>query len=207
MAADRPSAPSAEDVPDGYPRDLEARLTLADGRSVFVRPIVPADVDALRVAVENADPQTIHDRFLGGRAPTDPPTLQRLTTLDYVHRLALAAFGPDGTGVAIARYEGTAGSDLADAAVVVDPGWRRVGLASRMLRMLADAALARGVRRFSVTSYADNVDVHDILARSGLYRIRSGTGEVVEDVVALDGQFTQSDQAPGQTRPDNESDR
>ncbi len=211
MAADRPAAPSAEDVPDGYPRDLEARLTLADGREVFVRPIVPADTEALRVAVENADPQTIHDRFLGGRAPTDRRTLHHLTTLDYVHRLALAAFGPDGTGVAIARYEGKAGSDLAEAAVVVDPEWRRVGLASGLLRMLADAALARGVRRFSVTSYADNADVHDILSRSGLSRIRSGTGEVVDDIVALDGQFdefSQSGQAPpGQTGPGGEPDR
>jgi GNAT superfamily N-acetyltransferase len=173
-------------VPDGYPRDLERRLRLADGREVFVRPIVPADLDALRVAIVNADSQTIHDRFLGGRRPTDERTLVRLTTVDYAHRLALVAFGPDGLGVAIARYEGTAGSDEAEVAVVVDPDWRRAGLASGLLRMLADAALARGIRQFITTSYADNVDVHDIVARSGLAHRRLVGGGVVDDVVVLD---------------------
>jgi GNAT superfamily N-acetyltransferase len=182
----KPVGASPVDVPDGYPRDLEGRLRLADEREVFVRPIVPADLDALRVAIVNADPQTIHDRFLGGRRPTDERTLQRLTTVDYVHRLALVAFAPDGPGVAIARYEGATGSDEAEVAVVVDPDWRRVGLASGLLRMLADAALERGIRRFTTTSYADNVDVHDILARSGLAHHRVVGGGVVDDIVVLD---------------------
>jgi GNAT superfamily N-acetyltransferase len=178
------------DVPSGYPSELEQLLTLADGREVFVRPIVPADSDALREAIANADPQTIHDRFLGGRPPTDDQTLRHLTTLDYVHRLAIVAFDRRGRGVAIARYEGTSNTDLAEVAVVVDPAWRRIGLASALLRMLADAALKRGITRFSATSYADNIDVHDILSRSGLPHRRIGTGPVVDDIVELDAAST-----------------
>jgi GNAT superfamily N-acetyltransferase len=172
-------------VPDGYPRDLECDLNLSDGRKVFVRPIVPADIDALRAAIANADPQTIHDRFLGGRPPTDETALRRLTTVDYVYRLALAAVAPDGSGIAIARYEGKADSDLAEVAVVVDPAWRRVGLASGLLRMLASAALERGIHRFTAISYADNIDVQDILARSGLPLRQSGTSGVIDTSVEL----------------------
>jgi GNAT superfamily N-acetyltransferase len=173
------------DVPSGYPSELEQLRTLADGREVFVRPIVPADLDALREAIANADPQTIHDRFLGGRPPTDDQTLRHLTTVDYLHRLAIVAFDRRGRGVAIARYEGTANTDHAEVAVVVDPAWRRIGLASALLRMLADAALKRGITRFSATSYADNIDVQDILARSGLPHTRTGAGPVVDDVIDL----------------------
>ena len=174
------------EMPDGYPSDLEDNLKLADRRKVFVRPIVPADADALREAVANADPQTIHDRFLGGRGPSDARTLEHLTTVDYVYRLALVAFASDGRGVAIARYEGEAGLDVAEVAVVVDPAWRHVGLASGLLRMLANAALERGIHRFSAISYADNIDVQDILASSGLPLRQSGTGGVVAAVVDLD---------------------
>jgi GNAT superfamily N-acetyltransferase len=183
-------------VPSGYPSELEQLLNLADGREVFVRPIVPTDSDALREAIANADPQTIHDRFLGGRPPTDDQTLRHLTTLDYVHRLAIVAFDPRGRGVAIARYEGTANAELAEVAVVVDPAWRQIGLATALLRMLADAALKRGITRFSATSYADNIDVHDILSRSGLPRRRIGTGAVVDDIVELDAASTDTTPCP-----------
>jgi GNAT superfamily N-acetyltransferase len=183
------------DVPGGYPIELERLFTLADGREVFVRPIVPADIDALREAVANADPQTIHDRFLGGRPPTDNQTLRHLTTLDYEHRLAIAAFDPSGHGVAIARYEGAEQTDLAEVAVVVDPAWRQIGLATALLRTLAVAALKRGISRFSATSYAGNVDVHEILARSGLPHRRIGIGAVIDEIVDLDA-------APIDTMPD-----
>ena len=112
-------------------------------------------------------------------------TLRRLTTVDYVYRLALAAVAPDGTGVAIARYEGNADSDIAEVAVVVAPAWRRVGLASGLLRMLANAALDRGIHRFAAISYADNIDVQDILARSGLPLRQSGTKGVIDTSVEL----------------------
>jgi GNAT superfamily N-acetyltransferase len=178
------------DVPSGYPSNLEQLVTLADGREVFVRPIVPADTDALREAVANADAQTIHDRFLGGRPPTDEATLRHLTTLDYVHRLAMVAFDPNGRGTGIARYEGTANTDFAEVAVVVDPAWRQVGLATALLRILAGAALECGITRFAATSYADNIDVRDMLARSGLPHRTTSSGPVVDDIIELDSAST-----------------
>jgi RimJ/RimL family protein N-acetyltransferase len=172
--------------PPGYPREIEGELALADGRVVRVRPIVPDDADQLRQEIEDADAETLRSRFLGGRPPTDDATLQRLCTVDYDRRLALVAFGPHDKGVAIARYEGQNGSDVAEVAVVVDPAWRHVGVASGMLRLLAEAALARGVTHFTATVFADNVDVHDIVSRSGLPVFQQYQGGVVDEVVELD---------------------
>ena len=191
------------DVPSGYPSELEQRVTLADGREVFVRPIVPADIDALREAIANADAQAIHDRFLGGRPPTDERTLRHLTTVDYVYRLAMVAFDPNGRGAGIARYEGAADTDLAEIAVVVDPAWRQVGLATALLRILAGAALERDISRFAATSYADNIDVRDILARSGLPHRTISSGPVVDDIIELEPASTDLTQEPP-TRPSPE---
>ncbi len=184
--------------PPGYPRQLECDLTLADGRRVHVRPVVPDDAAALRAAVEQADAATLRGRFLGGRPPRDEESIRRLVELDYVTRLAVAAFS-DGTGVAIARYEGSAGSDVAEIAVAVDNGWRHVGLATGLIRLLARAALARGIHKFTATYFATNVDVRDLVTDSGLPHLPIANGSVVEDVIALtpDGSVGADDREDG----------
>jgi GNAT superfamily N-acetyltransferase len=181
---------SPKDEPRGYPSELECVLAVADRRKVYVRPIVPADKDALREAVTHADPETLRARFLGGRPPADDRALDYLTVLDYVHRLALVAFDPKGRGVAIARYEGAAGSDVAEVAVAVDPAWRRVRLATGLLQLLASAAIERGITAFTASYYADNVDVHDLVTRSGLPHRQAAAGAVVVDIIELDKRRT-----------------
>ena len=171
----------------GYPVDLEHQAVLSDGREVFIRPIRPSDAAELRRAILAADQQTLHARFMGA-PPHDEGSIRRLVEVDYVHRLALVALAPDGTGVGVARYEGATGQDSAEVAVAVADGWRRVGLGSLLLHELGAAALRRGVRRFSALVLADNKQVLDVLHESGLafsMQIDSGTSQIV---MYLDGQ-------------------
>lgn len=172
--------------PRGYPRELETDVTLDDGRVVHVRPIVPSDADQLRIRIETADPETLRARFLGGRPPTDAATIDHLVRVDYVHRLALVAIGPDGVGVGIARYEGTPDSDSAEVAVVVDPEWRHVRLATNLLVLLGTAAVARGIHTFTATFFPDNLDVRSLLRDFGVPQPRRLGPEEVEQVIALD---------------------
>jgi predicted GNAT family acetyltransferase len=61
--------------------------------------------------------------------------------VDYQRRLALvAADAATGQGVAIAHYEWLS-DGVAEIPVVVDPAWRRVGLATALIEMLSQAAL------------------------------------------------------------------
>jgi GNAT superfamily N-acetyltransferase len=165
----RPTAtdPFRADGVPGYPADLEKRWVLADGRHICIRPIRPDDVGDLRAAIAHADPGTLHARFLGS-PPQDAASIHRLVEVDYVNRLALVAFAPDGTGVGIARYEGLADSTSAEVAVAVDPAWRKVGLASRLLRELGLAALDRGITEFTAMLLAENRPIVGVLANSKL---------------------------------------
>jgi GNAT superfamily N-acetyltransferase len=168
------------DVP-GYPVELEHLAVLSDGREVFIRPIRPGDAAGLRRALETADYETLHARFLGS-PPHGEASIRRLVEVDYVNRLALVAFGPDGTGVGVARYDRGIGSTKADVAVVVDAAWRRAGLGSLLLRELGEAALHRSIRRFTALVLADNTPVLAVLRASGLassVEIHSGTSEIV----------------------------
>lgn len=175
-----PSVAGTE-LPPGYRTDLERSVLLSDGREVFIRPVRPDDAPALRRAIETADPDTLRTRFLGA-PPHDEASIARLVTVDYDRRLALAAFAPDGIGVAIARYEGEAEGTTAEVAVAVDPHWRRVGLGSRLLNTLGHAAVDRGFRRFTALVQADNAPVLSVLKASGLefgVEIADGASEIV----------------------------
>jgi GNAT superfamily N-acetyltransferase len=171
----------------GYPVELGHPAVLADGREVFIRPIRPGDFGELRRAIAAADQQTLYARFLGS-PPHDEASIRRLVEVDYVHRLALVAFAPDGTGAGIARYEGASGDDAAEVAVAVDAGWRRVGLGSLLLRELGQAALDRGIHRFVALMLAENLNAQSVLRSSGLpfsLEINNATSEIV---MWLDGQ-------------------
>jgi RimJ/RimL family protein N-acetyltransferase len=177
---------SPAEVPPGYPREYERRLRLRDGRTAAIRPIIPTDAAALAEAIMTADPDTLQRRFLGGPPHVTPALLERLTTLDYQRRFALAAADQrTGRGVAIARFE-VVDEGVADVAVAVDPAWRRIGLATALVELLAQAALERGVGEFSAYYMAENRPISALLALTG------GTGRrlihegIAEVIVALD---------------------
>jgi RimJ/RimL family protein N-acetyltransferase len=171
-------------LPPGYPAELERQLRLRDGRTVLVRPILPTDAPELAEAFRRADRDTLYRRFLSGPPPMTERRLRRLTTVDYVRRLAIVARDTEtGAGVAVARYE-PQGDGVAEVAVVVDAGWRRVGLATALVELLAEAALDRGVHTFSMTYLAENRPVASLVnAAGGRQRIRAG---IAECAIALD---------------------
>jgi GNAT superfamily N-acetyltransferase len=96
-----------------------------------------------------------------------PELLDYLTTVDYTSRLALVAVEPASQrGVAIARYEPAGQDGTADVAIAVTPGWRDVGLAGELLRMLSQAASERGIHTFTGTFFADNRPVTALISEA-----------------------------------------
>ncbi|MEV4709420.1 GNAT family N-acetyltransferase [Actinoplanes sp. NPDC049316] len=173
-------------VPPGYPREYERDLRLSDGRWAFVRPIVPEDSAHLAQAIRTADPETLYRRFLGSPPRITPALLTHLCTVDYQKRFALVAGDPrTGDGIAITRYEHST-DGVAEIAVAVDPAWRRVGLATALVEMLAEAALDRGIRIFSALYLAENRPVTALLELVGSGRRETIRQGFAEAAVALD---------------------
>jgi RimJ/RimL family protein N-acetyltransferase len=169
-------------LPPRYPFDFEQRLELEDGRTVYVRPVVPGDAVLLAEAVEQADTDTLYDRFFNPAIRLDRQRLRHLTELDYVTRFAIAAFA-DGEGVAIARFE-PAGDGLAEVAVVVTPEWRRVGLATALFALLETAAIERGIHQLEALYLAENHAIKRVLEKRGFgdNEIEAGVARVTKRV-------------------------
>ncbi len=179
--------PAAARLPPGYPQDLEQEIALRDGRRVLIRPILPGDAPELADAIQTADADTLHSRFLGAAPRVTQALLAHLTVVDYVHRLALVAIDPaTGQGVAIARYE-PAGEGVAELAVAVTPGWRRVGLATELILLLAQAAADRGMHTFSAVYLAENRPIAALVEDAGGLGKQVIQHGIAEFSLALDG--------------------
>jgi GNAT superfamily N-acetyltransferase len=198
-------------VPPDYPREYERDVRLRDGRRAFVRPIIPSDAEALAEAFRDADVDTLRRRFLGAPPPVTRELLDRLTTVDYRSRFALVAGagsdGDSGAGIGVARYETVRGG-AAEAAVAVDRAWRRVGLASAMMEILAQAAVERGVGEFTATYLAENRPITALVNLAGAPAtrlIRQGIADIAVHLdperiaAARDGAV--EPKAPGRTAP------
>lgn len=168
---------AVEAKPAGYPQEYEVSVRLKDGRRVGIRPILPSDAPELADAIRTADAETLHARFLGGPPPITRAILDELTRLDYTNRFALVArtgrLGR-GRGVAVARYAVYPpcedGSVEAEVAIAVDPEWRRVGLATQLIALLARRAHECGIARFTAQFLAQNRPVVE-LAHDGNARV------------------------------------
>jgi RimJ/RimL family protein N-acetyltransferase len=176
----------ATDLPAGYPEEYQQMVTLRDGRSVLIRPIQPSDAPALAEAIRSADADTIRLRYLGGHPQVTPGLLNFLTNVDYTSRFALVAVEPTSRrGIAIARYEPAEQDGTADVAIAVTPGWRDAGLATELLRMLAQAASERGVHTFTGTYLAENRPVTALINTPDAITDQVTAHGIIEFSVAL----------------------
>ena len=190
-----PGQGSAGALPAEYPDRYESSLRLTDGRSMSVRPILPSDAPKLAEAIRTADPESLRARFLGGPPPLNEAALDRLTSLDYIRRFALVAYDARGRGVAVARYRGLTesggGESAAEVAVVVDPSWRDVGLATERIKMLAQRARECGIVEYTATFLAENRPVAE-LAHEWHARV-----EIKQGVAELQARLTAGDVVAG----------
>jgi acetyltransferase len=142
-----------------YPSLLIDRVTLADGRRVTLRPVLPQDADAEQTFIGTLSPQSRRRRFHGAVNELPEPMLEAMTAIDYQQQLALVAeaVGDDGESrlVADARYVVT-GAGRADFAIAVADDWQRIGLGRILLQRLARQACRQGIGQLQGTVQASN---------------------------------------------------
>lgn len=139
-----------------YPTELEAWVTIANGERLFVRPVRADDAALLRREVDEADPETLYQRFFTPQPRVNDDTIAYLTAIDYQRRMALVAFTEDGEAAGIARYEALAEANRAEIAVTVKPSMRQRGIARLLLEMVIDRACQSGFDELEAICLVDN---------------------------------------------------
>lgn len=153
-----------------YPLGLIQPLTLADGRRLVVRPVLPQDDAAEQAFVMALSAASRYRRFHVGLRALPPSTLAQLTHVDHQSHVALVAQleGDDDEPVIVAdaRYV-KLGDDRAEFAIAVADAWQGQGLGRRLLCMLARYAARRGIHTLHGDVLADNAPMIAMLRRLG----------------------------------------
>ena len=112
--------------------------------------------------------ESVHRRFLSPKRSFSRTELRYLTEVDGRDHVALVAEYPGEPVrrlIAVARFVRHAGSDAAEAAIVVSDDWQRRGVGSLLAERLAARARRHGIRAFTATMASDNVPAHKLMQR------------------------------------------
>jgi acetyltransferase len=157
-----------------YPAELIDVVSLAGGRRVVVRPVLPQDEDVTTEFFSSLPGRARYDRFMSPMRNLPPDLIRRFTNIDYCDHLALVAeVFEDGREVVVAEARYARGKDRSEAefAVSVAENWQGLGLASLLLGKLLKRAATAGVRRMTGETLATN-DKMLHLARKAGFTIR-----------------------------------
>ena len=176
-----------------YPTRLIDVWTLADGRRVTVRPVLPQDAALEQALVRALSPAARYQRFFAPIRELPEGWLRTLTQIDYRRHQALIAEcfdGDEALPVAEARYvvdeAGDEAGDEADFAVVVADDWQRRGLARRLIGSLIAQAARSGLRRLRGDVLATNRAMLDLARSLGFHTRRHPDGGAQVMRIVLD---------------------
>ncbi|MCX4094873.1 GNAT family N-acetyltransferase [Nocardia sp. alder85J] len=182
------SASSTPDDPPPPPEHWFADVLAADGGVVRLRPITPADADALQRFHAGLSDRTRYLRYFGPYPRMTPKDLYRTTHVDYRDRVGLIA-ELGSTILAVGRYEllpERVEARAAEVAFVVADQHQGRGLGSILLEHLAGAAAENDIEIFVAEVLAENHGMVTVFRDAGYQVQRSRDGSVLHLEFAID---------------------
>jgi acyl-CoA hydrolase/GNAT superfamily N-acetyltransferase len=164
-----------------YPFREAHTARLPGGEDVLIRPAHITDEGPLQTFFYRLSEETVYRRFFGAKQTFSHAEMQKLVDLDDEKSLALVACAQEGEGEAIVGV-GVCAADpadgLAEVAFVVRDDWQGKGVGTLLMRRLAEAERARGLRGLKAEVLANNQRMMNVFHRSGLeVSVRPGGGQ------------------------------
>ena len=130
-----------------YPQQLERRRTLADGRSVLIRPIRADDEPREREFFDELSGESRQQRFMKYVRSLSYQLVHFFTHIDYDRHMAFVceaevAGKPELVGEA--RYVANPDGRSCEFAVVIADAWHKTGIAGLLMEALIRAAQEHG---------------------------------------------------------------
>jgi acetyltransferase len=152
-----------------YPKELEERVTLRDGRELLLRPVRPEDEPAHSDFISRLSPEDSRFRFFHYVRAMPHSELARLTQVDYDREMAFVAVGRGEGGVpetlGVVRTVADPDNDTAELSIVVRSDLKRRGLGSTLLGKAVAYCRARGTRELAGDVLAGNESMLELARR------------------------------------------
>ncbi len=165
--------------PVGYPDAWVADVVLSDGSTVHLRPIRPDDAAGLEVFHGRQSAESIYSRYFSPRPRLSERDLARLTTVDYVDRMALVA-ERDRQLIGVARYDRWEHRGEAEVAFFVDDRHHGLGIATMLLEHLAARAREVGIVAFTASVLPQNRSMLGVFTQAGFSAVSRFADGIIE---------------------------
>jgi RimJ/RimL family protein N-acetyltransferase len=172
------------------PTPFSQQAVLRDGTPILIRVVSPEDRQRIVAAFGKLEPDSIYTRFFSMKKELSAAELDRVTTTDFEHYLALAASIGSGAGETLiggASYtvlRSTDGARAAEVAFTIEEDYQRQGLASTLLGLLAGIAREHGITRLEAEVLEGNASMLSVFEHSGLPMVTTRAHGVIH--VAMD---------------------
>ncbi|MBP2299891.1 bifunctional acetate--CoA ligase family protein/GNAT family N-acetyltransferase [Azospirillum picis] len=158
-----------------YPKALEDRITIRDGRQFLVRPILPEDEPLVHHLVENQTAEDLRLRFFAPLKRLSHQAAARLTQIDYDREMGLIAVGPDPqTGdtimYGVVRITADPDNRRAEYAVMVRSDMKGQGLGFILMNKILDYARSRGIKEVYGEVLRENTNMLNMCRALGFVR-------------------------------------
>ena len=153
-----------------YPSHLVREFQLPNGTSVTIRPIRPEDAQIEQAFVRNLSQEAKYFRFMESIHELSREMLIHFTQLDYSRELAFIATHKQGdkeTGVGVARYFTNPDGESGEIALVVADEWQNLGLGTRLMSCIIEAAKEKHFHSLEGEVLANNVKMLHLMHKLG----------------------------------------
>lgn len=143
-------APYAHMTIHPYPYELTSAYQLSNGMEITIRPIRPEDAALEKDFVHRLSDRSKYFRFMQALQELTPEMIIRFTQIDYDREMAFVAVTNQGTPteLGVGRYMLNPDGDSVEFAIVVSDDYQGLGIGSRLMKKLMQAAKYKGVSLF-----------------------------------------------------------
>ncbi|MGW2745534.1 bifunctional acetate--CoA ligase family protein/GNAT family N-acetyltransferase [Streptomyces sp. NPDC001450] len=158
---------------------------LADGTTVCIRPVTPADHDQLQGLYEEMSPENLRLRFFSASPRSAALAADRACAPAHPGYRALLA-ETHGQVIGLAEYDTAGEKDEAEISIAVCDGLHHRGVGTLLVEHLVSAARADGITTFTADALSENREILRLFADLGLRTARRFEGPEVRCTIRLD---------------------
>lgn len=167
--------------------DCFKKIKLRDGIHVTFRPLLHSDKKRMLELFSSFSPQTVYFRFMGPMSVMTDQALEHYLDNDFIHAVAIVATiqkaGREHI-IAVARYYADEKDRTqAEFAIVVQDGWQKKGVGTKLMQHLCSVAKGRGVNIFHALVFKENASMLKLAEKLGF---PLGTRKFDEDTMRVE---------------------
>ncbi len=148
-----------------YPEKYETDITMKGGERLFLRPVLPTDIEKVKDFYDRLSERTKYLRFFIPKKEARADRVKKFTLVDYKKSMVIVALFNDEL-VGAARYDWDSEEECLELAETVRDDWQGKGLGTILFRYIIKIAKEEGYTEMTALILDENKNAFNILKKT-----------------------------------------